>query len=295
MNRSELFSLLRQILEHELFAIAGTPVSVATVLIVLLILLATFRVSSLLQKGLERAMTLRGVKEPGSLGVSRRLVHYFVLLTGFGVALQTIGVDLGALFAAGAVFAVAIGFAMQNIAQNFVSGLILLMERVIKPGDVLEVEGQVVRVVDLGIRATIVRTRDEEDLIVPNTVLAQSTVTNFTFRDSLCRLRAEVGVSYSSDLRQVRAVLETAARDLPWRSTAKEPVVMLKGFGGSSVDFQVSVWTEDPWRLPQELSALHEAIWWALKDAGIVIAFPQLDVHLDPGAFSAGPDPEAPS
>ncbi len=171
---------------------------------------------------------------------------------------------------------------MQNIAQNFVSGLILLVERTIKPGDVLEVEGTVVRVVQLGIRATLARTREDEELIIPNATLVQSTVKNFTLRDPLFRVRAAVGVTYGSDLRAVFDTLAGVAEGVSWRSTQREPRIQLRQFGSSSVDLEVSVWIDDPWDAQPRLSQLNEAIWWALKAAGIVIAFPQLDVHVDP-------------
>ena len=138
-----------------------------------------------------------------------------------------------------------------------------------------------VRVRDMGVRATIVRTLDDEDLVIPNSVLVQSTVTNYTLRDNQVRLRVLVGVTYGSDMRKVKEVLQKAAEDIPWRVPDKSPVVLLSDFGSSSVDFEVSVWTSDPWKSRWARSDLRTSIWWALKEAGIVIAFPQLDLHLD--------------
>ncbi len=146
----------------------------------------------------------------------------------------------------------------------------------------LEVQNLVVRVERMGIRATLARTRDDEELIVPNSLLVQSAVKNYTLRDSLHRLRATVGVVYSSDLRLVFNTLRATALQLEWRTKEQEPRVLLLGFGNSSVDFEVSVWIDNPWNARQALSDLNEAIWWALKDAGVTIAFPQLDVHFDP-------------
>ena len=116
---------------------------------------------------------------------------------------------------------------------------------------------------------------------MPNTELVQSVVTNFTLRDSLYRLRVPVGVAYESDLRIVDATLREAATALPWRSQEHEPRIQLTGFGSSSVDFEVSVWIEKPWEMAQRRSDLHHAVWWALKEADVTIAFPQLDVHFD--------------
>lgn len=272
--------LATEILDFTLLTLSGTPVTVGTVITAVVILIVSWWVSRGLQRAIGRALQRRTVAE-GSITVITRLVHYAVIFVGIGIALDTIGFSLGALFAAGAVFAVGIGFAMQNIAQNFMSGVILLVERSIKPGDVLEVEGKVVRVGRMGIRTTIAQTRDDEELIVPNSILVQGTVKNYTLQDSIYRLRALVGVVYSSDMRLVLEQLTRVANEQPWRSSRRDPRVLMTNFGDSSVNFDVSVWMDNPWEAPMALSQLHQAIWWALKDAGVTIAFPQLDVHFD--------------
>jgi small-conductance mechanosensitive channel len=188
---------------------------------------------------------------------------------------------IAALFAAGAVVAVALGFAMQNILQNFVSGVILLAERSITESDILQVDGRIVRVMRMGTRATVARTRDDEEIIIPNSLLVQSSVTNYTLGDSLFRIRAAVGVAYGSNMDRVREVLLEAGKSVPDRVEEKDPVVLLLQFGNSSVDFEVSVWATDPWMARVTKSHLNFAIWNHLKAAGITIAFPQLDVHFD--------------
>lgn len=274
-------------LDIHLFDIGGTPITLATAITFIAILAVTVVLAKVAEKLVARALRLRRVPDEGSLAVARRLVHYSVLLTGFAVGLDTVGINLSALFTAGALFAVALGFAMQNIAQNFVAGVILLVERTIKPGDVLEVEGKVVKVIGMGIRATICRTLDEEEIIIPNSVLVQTTVKNYTLSDPLYRLRASVGVAYNSDLKLVRETLDAAARRSASRVANLEPRVLLREFGPSSVNFEVSVWIDDPWRSRSRLSELQEQIWWSLKEAGIVIAFPQLDLHVDDRVLEA--------
>ncbi len=268
-------------LNSTLFQIGGTPVTLATLITVAAMLVLAFWLSRVLQRVIARGMRLVGMTDEGTVAVATRLTHYLVLVTAFAVALQTVGINLSGLFAAGALFAVGIGFATQNLLQNFLSGVILLTERAIKPGDILEVEGRVVRVSRMGFRTTVVRTRDEEDLIVPNSTLVQSTVKNYTLRDSAYRLRTVVGVSYQSDMALVRKVLEEVARSQPFRSEGIDPSVLMLEFGSSSVNFDVSVWLDDPWGTQRTRSRLNESIWWALKENGITIAFPQVDVHFD--------------
>jgi small-conductance mechanosensitive channel len=273
-------AVVGQVVNRPLFFIGDTPVTSATLLVGATVLAIAWLVSRLLQRATVRALTLRSKADPATLAIASRLVGYGVLIIGLGIALQTVGINVGALFAAGAFFAVAIGFAMQNLAQNFISGVILMTERTIKPGDVLKVDDTVVRVTRLGLRATVARSRDEEDVVIPNSVLVQNIVTNYTLRDSIIRIKATVGVAYRSDMAVVMRVLAGAAASLPGQVEGFEPVVLMTGFGESSVNFEVSAWVADPWQARRILSSLYESIWWALAENNIVIPFPQRDVHM---------------
>jgi small-conductance mechanosensitive channel len=276
-----------EVLDRTVFTVGDTRITVGGLLLLLLITAVTLAFSWLVQRLIARGARLLHVARPGAVAVVQRLTHYFVLAIGLGVGLDTLGINLATLFAAGAIFAIGIGFAMQNIAQNFVSGVILLLERSIKPGDVLEVEGRFVKVREMGIRSTIARTLDEEEIIIPNATIVQSTVKNYTLRDSIYRLRATVGVTYGSDMALVKDTLKQVGTAMEWRNRTKDPLVLMIEFGDSAVVFEVSVWIDNPWVQRRALSDLNEAIWWAFKEKGIVIAFPQLDVHLDRAALDA--------
>jgi len=269
------------LLDVELFHVGSTVVRVANLVVIGIVLLVTLLVERFLTGLFKRTLLRRGKAGPRDVKALSRVLRYAIWITGGAIAVRQAGVDLGPLFAAGAVFAVAIGFAMQNVVQNFVAGVILLLERAIKPDDVLEVEGKMVKVVQMGIRTTIARTLDDEDLIIPNGILAQASVKNFTLRDAEYRIRAQVGVAYSSDLDRVREVLTAATASLDWPLSEPTPRILLVQFGSSSIDWEVSVWTDDPWRVRSLRSDLQMSIWRALRDAGITIAFPQLDLHLD--------------
>jgi small-conductance mechanosensitive channel len=284
MDEKSLLRDVLDVLEYRLFTLGHTPVNLATLLIAVMVVVLALWMSFLAQRGLRRFFYAKGVRDETSLRAASRLIHYTVVAVGIAVAIHTLGVNLTGFFAAGAVFGVGLGFAMQNIIQNFVSGVILIVERSIKPGDILEVENRMVRVIELGARTTVVHTFDEEDMIVPNSLLVQSTVKNYTLRDSMYRLKALIGVAYGSDMDLVKRVLEDATRALPWRAQSRKPLVLMDEFGGSSVNFEVSVWVEDPWQARGLKSQLNETVWWALKNAGVTIAFPQLDVHFD-GSF----------
>ncbi|MDT8368577.1 MAG: mechanosensitive ion channel [Longimicrobiales bacterium] len=258
-----------------------SAVDVGNVVSFSVILLMTLTLSRVVQLVIGKTMRRRGLSDVGTVGTTQRLVHYALVVIGFGVAVENLGVDLTTLFAAGAVVAVGFGFAMQNILQNFVSGFILLIERSVQPGDTIEVDGAVVKVQEMGVRTTIVRNWDDEEIIIPNSTLVQGNVKNYTLRDDLHRLRSRVGVAYGSDMDRTREVLLEAAAGVEFRNRVKDPVVLLLEFGDSSVVFDVSVWTNDPWTSRINRSHLNFAVWHALKAAGITIAFPQLDVHFD--------------
>jgi small-conductance mechanosensitive channel len=246
-----------------------------------LILLVGVLVSKALQSYLVRRLRGHDTGAPETLDSYRRFVRAAVLIIAILLAVHTLGLDLTHLFTAGGLLAVAAAFAMKNLSENLVAGIILRAERVIKRGDVLRLQGgDKVRVKRIGPRATIVRSKTEADLIIPNAELVQKQVSNDTHSDLLHRLEARVGVAYSSDLEQVRRVLERACTPLDWRSEGKAPQVLLAEFADSTVNYRVLVWIEDPWIAGRLLSKLNEAIWRACNDAGIVIAFPQLDVHV---------------
>lgn len=269
------------VVTEELFRIGDSSVSFFTLGSMALTFVAILALSWLVRAGIRRALRRGSIEAAGGdLGVADRLLHYGFIVIGIALALHLAGIKLGAVFAAGAVFAVGFGFAMQNIAQNFVSGIILLIERTIKPGDVLEIGTSIVKVMKMSIRATIVRTLDDEDIIVPNSTLVQSNVKNYTLEDNLYRVKVLVGVSYDSDLKLVREVLERTTAEIPWRDPAYPPRVLLLAFTPSAVEYETSAWMHEPFNYRIAGSELREAIWWAFKRAGITIAFPQVDVHL---------------
>ncbi len=273
----------KEYLTFEFFKIGATPVTVMSLFTFAVILAVTLVASRLIQRTIRKMLSGSELADGGGLGNALRLVHYAVLLIGIGIGLDTMGISLKAVFAAGAIFAFAIGFAMQNIAQNFVSGIILLIERTIKIGDVLEVEGEIVRVTHLGIRATTARTRDETEMLIPNSTLVGSTVKNYTHQDSTFRLRVPVGVAYETDIPGAMEALKSAGESIDWNLRAQNPKVLLLDFADSSIILELSVWIDDPWMARFHYSELRVLVWRTLKKHNITIAFPQLDVHFDSG------------
>ncbi|MBX3131596.1 MAG: mechanosensitive ion channel [Polyangiaceae bacterium] len=278
----------RGLLKAELFSIGNTPITVTTLATMVAIVVISYLVARAVRAAIRRAVERRGLTGThGNLRAVGRLLQYAILLVGLAIALQTGGIELSALFAVSAVFVVGVGLALQNIAQNFVAGIVLLFEGAIKPGDIIEIDGRLAKVVRMGARATIARSLDEEDLIIPNHSLMLATIKNLSMNDSLYRLRVTVGVSYGSDLDQVERLLTEAGTGFAKRDPTFEPRVLLTEFGSSSVDWELSVWIQDPWVRRSAGSALRRAIWNTFRAEGVVIAFPQVDVHFDAPVTSA--------
>jgi small-conductance mechanosensitive channel len=174
-----------------------------------------------------------------------------------------------------------LGFGLQNIANNFVSGLILLTERPIRVGDRVEVGGTNGDVVRIGARSTWVRTNDNVVIVIPNSEFINSRVTNWTANDRQVRFAYPVGVSYGCDPERVRDILKEVASRHPDVLTHPSPEVVFSGFGDSSLDFQLKVWTITRVQTPLPLgSELYYAIFAAFREHGIEIPFPQRDLHL---------------
>jgi potassium efflux system protein len=246
-----------------------------------IVLLVAYVGLRILVRGIDRHLTRGDQSDAAAIRGYKRVASYVVWTLGILIALHVAGINLSSLFTTSGLFAVALGFALKDVAENYVSGLIIKGEESIKHGDVLDVDGLMTRVKRIGIRDTIVRTKDDSDILIPNSLLVQGKIGNYTLRDSLCRVWTAVRVSYSSDLKKVRDVLEGVCANFDGLSAQHAPVVLLTDFGDSSVNYQVFIWTEDSWNSRTIKSKLNEAVWWGLKEAGIEIAFPQLDVHFD--------------
>jgi potassium efflux system protein len=263
------------------FTIGGHDITLGLVLIAGLILYGAFVISWGLQNLLMENVLSRGQMDTGARLSIVRLVHYALILVGFLIALSSLGFDLKSITIIGGALGVGIGFGMQAIVNNFVSGLILLFERPIKVGDVIQLgDGQQGRVTNLGLRATTVQTFDRAEIVVPNGDLISSQVTNWTLGDRSMRLIIPVGVAYGSDVETVMRVLMAVATENAAVLKDPQPMVLFLNFGDSSLDFQLRVWITDFGDRRIVQSALIREIDRRFRIEKIEIPFPQRDLHL---------------
>ncbi|MGH7665157.1 MAG: mechanosensitive ion channel family protein [Gemmatimonadaceae bacterium] len=266
----------------ELFRIGGTPVTVASIVSFFAFLVLAFIGSWILQRLLGRVYRRRAIDE-GVQYALNRLLHYIIIAVGIFLALDNLGISVTALAGLGAILAVGIGFGLQNIAQNFVSGLILLLERPIKKGDFVEVGDARGTVREIHARATVVTTLDNVDILVPNGQFITEPVINSTYGSRQVRVHINVGVAYGSDVDLVRSTLERVAAQHAGVLEEPAPRVRFKEFGASSLDFGLLVWLRAATDEQQISSDLRFAIDRAFRDAEIEIPFPQRDLHLRSG------------
>jgi small-conductance mechanosensitive channel len=213
-----------------------------------------------------------------------RLIKYAIVSVGFIVALLALGVNLNRVTVLGGALGIGVGFGLQNIVNNFVSGLILLFERPVRVGDAVQigdVQGEVRRI---GIRATTVRAWEGAEVIVPNSQLVAERVTNWTPMDYRRRLDIPVNVAYGSAPDKVLQVLTEVAQSHPDVMAAPVPVALFLGFGDSALQFQLRAWTNRLDRHPQVRSELGVAVYTALREAGFSIPFPQQEIRIHPTA-----------
>jgi len=268
---------------HPFFKFGTTDISVFSILLALGVVAASVLVARFLS-GLLESRLLPGmgvdVNTSKTLGT---LARYCLVVIGFFVGLNSLGFDLSTLKIIIGALGVGVGFGLQNVVNNFASGLIILLERKVKQGDIVSIAGMEARVTTIGLRSSVAHTRAGHDIIIPNSDLVGSQVTNFSYRDSFVRIDLPVGVSYSSDPNQVRDILLDAAREESKVLDQPPPDVLFKQYGDSSIDFELRVWIDDPWSFPFIRSSLYFSIWYKLKQANIEIPFPQTDLHVRSG------------
>jgi len=236
-------------------------------------------VSALAHLVRSRVLTLTRI-DPGVQETVVLLTRYVLTFVCALVVLQAWGVDVRSLALVASVLGVGIGFGLQNIANNFVSGLVVSLERPVQPGDFVRVGELMGTVERIGARSTEIRTLDSVSILVPNSRFLDTEVINWSHGDPLHRLHVPVGVAYGSDTGKVRAALLEAARHHPIVLSDPRPRVEFRGFGDSSLNFELLVWSRDPrsqFRLQSDLN-------WRIEDSlrrhGIQVPFPQRDLHL---------------
>jgi small-conductance mechanosensitive channel len=280
MSITEIYDSIVEILGHKLFALSTTPVTIESILVVLVTILIFFIVSRILNRKILDRLFIRLKIDESTRFTMLRMSHYIIMVIGVVFAFTNIGVDLSGFGVIFGLLSVGIGFGLQNVTSNFVAGLILLFERPIKIGDRVTVAGTEGDVMEINIRSTTIRSLNNVSIIVPNSEFVSTNVVNWSHGDTKIRLDVEVGVSYNSDLDKVLSVLRTVADEHQQVLKRPEADVLLTGFGDSSWNMTLRAWISNPKYHHKIKSELNCAIVRKFHEHNIEIPFPQRDLHL---------------
>lgn len=261
-------------------SVGETALTVKMGLLVVIALYLSLVVSWFLQALLETQFFPGKKLDRGVRDSIKKLLHYVLVLIGFLIAISLAGMDLKAFAVVAGAFGIGIGFGLQNIVNNFISGLILLFERPVKVGDVVVLAGEWGTIKKIGLRSTIMETWDRAEVIVPNSQLISETVTNWTLTSSVARAVVPVGVAYGSDVPLVLEILQEAAEKHPDVLDDPPPNPIFVGFGDSSLDFELRAWMGDVTKRLQVRSDLGQYVERRFREEGVQIPFPQRDLHL---------------
>jgi small-conductance mechanosensitive channel len=277
---------LFDVLEHPLGKIGDSTLTLASVLLFICVIALVFLCERLLRRYLIRRFLQHTHFQPSMQYAIGKIGGYLFIVLGFYVALKLVGIDLSSLaFVAGAI-GVGLGFGMQNIISNFVSGLIILAERPISIGDRVELGEVAGLVAKINLRSTNIVTNDNITIIVPNSDFITNKVTNWSYGDPKVRIRVPVGVAYGTDLDLLKRLLLEVAGEHPKVLREPAPNVFFIAFGDSSLNFELGVWTAEMTSKPREFrSELNFAMERKLRANHIEIPFPQRDLHLRSGNF----------
>ncbi len=276
-----LINKIIEFLSVPLFSVSGSPLTIWMLIYLMLFSFLLFFLAAKINKIVVYRLLARSRIELGVRIAVGSIMKYAIVTIGFIVILQTAGIDLSSLTILFGALGVGIGFGLQNIINNFVSGLIILFERPIKVGDRIEVSGVAGDVIDISMRATTIVTNDNISIIVPNSQFISSTVINWSHTDRNVRFNFPVGVSYKEDPQHIRKLLLEIALDNPGVLKDPKPDVLFTDYGDSALNFNLRVWTSEYINRPGVLkSQLYYEISRRFKEAGIEIPFPQRDIHI---------------
>lgn len=277
----EIFNDVKASLSFKLFSVGDTVFTIWTILTAIFFTVLLVFAASIFSRLLKNRILTKYKMDIGLRDAIGNLFKYISIVVGVIIIFSTVGIDLSAFTVLLGTLGVGIGFGLQNITANFVSGISLLIERPIKVGDRIEVGETSGDVINIGLRATVILTNDNIAIIVPNSDFITKEVVNWSYVDRNVRLRIPVGVSYSSDVKLVEKLLLEVAIENEDVLKDPQPAVRFIGLGDSSLKFELRIWTTSLMSQPGKITSdLYFGIFEKLKQHQVEIPFPQRVVHI---------------
>lgn len=281
---NEFIEWLKTSWNIELFHLGDSPFTTKTFVLLIVSLFLLFYISSKIRKVLVKRVFPRYNLEVGVSQSMATIVRYVLIIIGLVIIFQTTGIDLSVIGLMVGALGVGIGFGLQSITNNFISGLIILFERPIKVGDRIELDDLAGNIVEISARATTIITNDNIVVIVPNSDFINTRVINWSHNNKQVRLNFPVGVSYNEDPEKIKKLLLEVANGNPGILKSPEPYILFEGYGDSSLNFLVMVWTSEYIDRPRILrSEMYYKIFSTFKEHNVEIPFPQRDIHIKSG------------
>ncbi|MBS4013646.1 MAG: mechanosensitive ion channel [Bacteroidetes bacterium] len=289
-----LYEKVREVIDYPLFYLGKNPINLSLILFVIISITLLFLLASFIKRLLQNRILARYNVDIGVRQSVSTIIRYVIIVIGLTIIIQATGIDLSFLAIIAGALGIGIGFGLQNITNNFVSGLVILFERPIKVGDRIEVitesdEKISGDVIDISSRATTIITNDNISIIVPNSNLISSTVINWSHNDRKVRFNFKVPVHYKENPETVKKLLVEVALENDGVLKSPPPDVLFDDFGDSELVFILRVWTSKYIQKPGVLrSQLYYAVYKKFNDNNIEIPFPQRDLHLKSGFEKIG-------
>ena len=280
---TDLSHIVSSVWNHQISSVDGDVITIGSVILAFILALLGLMASRYLSGLVSRIVTRRFKCDEGATAAIKTITFYILLCTFTLLALRAVNFPLAVFTVLGGALAIGIGFGSQNVMNNFISGLILLIERPIRPRDVVEIEGSHGVVENIGARSTQIRAMDGRYIVVPNSYFLQNNLINWTLSDDLIRSKVSVGVAYGSDTTLVEKCILQCINDAEGVHMEPRPNVIFEAFAESSLNFDVYFWlrARSPMAIRRIESRLRFAIDLSFREHNISIAFPQRDIHLD--------------
>lgn len=280
-HSKEILETLSWIWNLSVITVDQKTITIGNLLSGLFVIIGGFWLSSRASRRVTHGLMVRFLPDESLRDTIETLVFYLLLLTFLLLGLSFANFPMSAFTVAGGALAIGVGFGSQNVVNNFISGIILMLERPVKIGDYIEVDGLFGKVQRIGFRSTTVLAFGNRHLIVPNSSFLERNVLNWTLADRLVRVTVGVGVAYGSPTKKVEALLREAVLSVPNVLSEPAPLILFKHFGESSLDFEIafSIELKELRDMECAASSLRYAIDECFRAEGITIAFPQRDVH----------------
>tara|TARA_R100001369_G_scaffold75971_1_gene105066 strand:+ start:2681 stop:3538 length:858 start_codon:yes stop_codon:yes gene_type:complete len=273
---------LSKLLDFNLISIGDYKVKVYSLVIILLILLITKVIVQLIKKALFRRY--KGVHfDTGNTYALYQIIKYVIWVIAIGFILESIGIKLTLFLAGSAALLVGVGLGLQQTFNDIISGIILLSEKSIKINDILEIDGDIVEIQEIGLRTSRGLNRNDISIIIPNSLITTNKVINWSHQKKKTRFKIGVGVAYGSDVDLVVRILEESVLEHPDFEDGKTIEGRFVNFGNSSLDFEVLFFSENVFRIEKVKSDIRKIINRKFSENKIVIPFPQMDLHFKSG------------